>query len=647
MALAGYLPPIVAQIIADTKGLTAGVGVAKKELGTLEGAFTKLAGVGKYALIGLGVSAAAIGYESVKLAMNFDQTMELIATQAGAGQSEVDKLKGSVLALAPAVGIGPQKLAEGLYHIESTGYRGQAALDILTASAKLAATGMADLDTVTYAMSGTMSAGMKDIKDAADATSYLNQIVGSGDMKMQDLAAAIGTGVLPSFKSAGLGMTDFGAALATITDNSTPADEAATRLRMTISLMAAPSGKAVDALASIGLSSTSLADDMRKPNGLLVAVMDLKKHLESAGLTASQQNAVIEHAFGGGKTSGAILTLLDESDRLAKKYTDMGTQATRAKAQQEAWAEQQKQFKQQLNELIAQLQAWGVKIGNWLIPKIQELVRWLGSVVGWLEKHKGVAQALAVIIGSVLVVAIAAYTVAMIQAAIATIGATWPILLIIAAVAALAFGIFELVKHWSTVWNWIKQITSDVWHWIYQYIWVDGIYKAFANVKDWLKNLQNWWGDAWNAIGSALKWVWDHTIGPIINFISAGIRDVTNAFNALTGGTGASAPTVRGNAFDSLPHHDKGGFVAGPIGSPQLIVAHGGEYVLTADQARGIGRTAPASSAAAQPITLHATFVMPDGRQIRTEVLRYGRRAGLNASDLFSDAAVQGSLVRS
>jgi hypothetical protein len=36
-------------------------------------------------------------------------------------------------------------------------------------------------------------------------------------------------------------MNDFGAALATITDNATPADEAATRLRMTVSLMSAPS----------------------------------------------------------------------------------------------------------------------------------------------------------------------------------------------------------------------------------------------------------------------------------------------------------------------------------------------------------------------------------------------------------------------
>jgi hypothetical protein len=44
---------------------------------------------------------------------------------------------------------------------------------------------------------------------------------------------------------------------------------------------------------------------------------------------------------------------------------------------------------------------------------------------------------------------------------------------------------------------------------------------------------------------------------------------------------------------------------------------------------------------------LHATFVMPDGKTMRTETLRYARRAGLDPSDLYSNAAVQGSLSRS
>lgn len=552
MALGGYLPPVVAEVVSEIGKYSAGMGEVKAQMSTLEAAQTKLAAVGKVAAAGLAVGIAGVAYESIKLGMAFDQSMEVIHTQAGASQAEVDKLKGSVLALSGAVGIGPEELATGLYHIESTGMRGAAAMDVLTQAAKLAKIGMTDLDSVTYAMSGVMSIGMKDVSNAADAISYLNATVGMGDMRMSQLTAAIGTGILPSFKSAGLGMKDFSAALATIADNSTPADEAATRLRMTIAMMAAPSGAAADALKSIGLSSTALADDMRGPNGLLTAVMDLKHHLEATGMSATEQNAVIEHAFGGGKTSGSILTLLEETDRLKSKYDQLGTAASRAAATDDAWAQQQKQFSQQWSQFVATLEAVGVKIGNVLIPKLQDAFAWIG-------KNGDKVKELAAIIGGPLLVAIAAWIVVMIQAAYANIAATWEILLIIAAVAALAYGIYELVTHWSTVWNWIKKIAADVWgwlvgawhatinwlvmaagwvktkiidpivHWFEHYLvapikfYLDVIVAGFKFAWGFLSviigDFKDRWDEIWAAIVIMFTWVWNTALKPIFDAI--------------------------------------------------------------------------------------------------------------------------------
>lgn len=499
MAIGGsFLPPVVAHLIADIGQFTAAMGTARAEMGTLAAANAKLAAVGKVAMIGLGIAVAAVGYESVKLAMNFDQTLELVKTQAGAGRAEVDMMKKAILDLAPAVGIGPEKLAEGLYHIESTGFRGKEALDILTASAKLAALGLADLDVVTFAMSGTMAVGMKDIRDAADATNYLNTIVGMGDMRMEKLASAIGTGVLPAFKSAGLGMMDFGASIATITDNSVGADEAATRLRMTVSMMAAPSGPAIKALKSIGLSQYDLANDMRQPNGLLIAVQDLKKHLEESGLSAVEQNAVIARAFGGGRTSSAIQTLLGETERLETKYHQLGDAESRAAKAQEAWADQQKQFKQQLHELTAQLQVWGIKLGNWIIPKLQESAKWMST-------HTETVKIAAIAIGTILVVAIGAYTVAMVQAAIATIAATWEIMLIVLAIAAIGVGIYMLVKHWDVAWGWIKKTSKSVWDFL-KANW-DGLVKGFFIAVGWIKS---------NVIDPIVRFWSDHFVQPTL-----------------------------------------------------------------------------------------------------------------------------------
>jgi TP901 family phage tail tape measure protein len=613
MGLAGYLPPIVAQIIADTGKFSAGMGEAEKKLGGLGGAFNKLAGVGKMAFAGIAVAAAAIGYESVKLAMGFDQAMELIHTQAGASQAEVEGLKDKVLALAPAVGIGPEKLAEGLYHIESTGFRGKAALDILAASAKLASTGLADLDTVTFAMSGTMSVGMKDIKDAADATSYLNTIVGMGDMKMGSLAAAIGTGVLPSFKSAGLGMTDFGAALATITDNSTPADEAATRLRMTVSLMAAPSHKAADALKSIGMTDTQLAMDMRKPNGLLVAVQDLKKHLGALKTDAEKVAAekTLENAFGGGKTSGAILTLIDETDRLKSKYEAMGTGASRAKAQSEAWAQQQKQFSQQVKNIVAQLQAWGVKIGNWLIPKLQALM-------AWVSQHKQQAKELAIVIGVVLVAAIAAFALSMVVAAAEILIAYGPI---VAGILLIGIIIYEFWKHWKTIWHWICTVVDDAKTWV-EHTW--GKFIGLFTLNNFKKI-----GDALfhDLIVAPAKFALNFVVGlfdSLIDHINSGI---ISSINAVTGLIGISPiPNI-----PHIPMLAKGGIVTGP--TLALLGEAGPEMV-----------TPLSGSNAGGDIVINQTIVTPDGQVLRNQQLRYARRAGLKPTQLFP--ASTGSLVR-
>lgn len=635
MAIAGYLPPIIAEVLAETGKFHAEMNGVSTKLGGLESGFGKLAAAGKVAMGALVIAAVGVGYESVKMAMSFDQTMELVHTQAGASQAEVDALKDSVLALAPSVGIGPEKLAEGLYHIESTGMRGKAALDTLEQAAKLAAIGMADLDDVTYAMSGVMSVGLKDVNNAADAIAFMNATVGMGDMRMDKLTQAIGTGILPAFKSAGLGMVDFSAALATLADNSVPADEAATRLKMTVALMSAPTAAAGAALHEIGMTSTQLANDMRQPNGLLVAVMDLKTHLEKSGKTAVEQNQIIEHAFGGGRTSGAIMTLLEESDRLKSKYEQLGTSAGRAAVTNEAWAKQQQQFSQQVHELVSQLQTWGIKIGNFLIPKIEHLV-------GWISKHKDQVKILAIAVGSVLVVALAAYTVAMIKAAGATIAANWEILLIIAAVAAIAVGIYELVKHWDQAWGWIKRIAGDAWHWIYQEVW-QPLVRAYHWVKDELDILEGYWQTGWARMGKALQWIYDHSIGPIIHAIKSAIDGAKSALDTLSGAT--EQPKFKKDVGKPIGSFDSGGTVPGPKGRPMLAIVHGGEEVLSNDQIAAMGRSPATSRGALRggssgsgsggDVVVQARFVMPDGRQIRTETLRYARRAGIAPSELY------------
>src|SRR5581483_5418589 len=87
----------------------------------------------------------AIGAVATKMAVDFNKQMLMIQTQAGASAKEVRNLSGQVLELAKTTPQGPVQLAQGLFHLESIGLRGAAAMRTLRISALAAGMGMASL----------------------------------------------------------------------------------------------------------------------------------------------------------------------------------------------------------------------------------------------------------------------------------------------------------------------------------------------------------------------------------------------------------------------------------------------------------------------------------------------------------------------
>src|SRR5581483_11811762 len=99
-------------------------GAADTSSATLKKQGEAMQTVGRTAL-GLTAPLIAVGAVAGKMAMSFQQSMELLHTQAGASQQEVNKLSKSVLNLASSgVVQSPQQLSEGLFHLESIGLRG-------------------------------------------------------------------------------------------------------------------------------------------------------------------------------------------------------------------------------------------------------------------------------------------------------------------------------------------------------------------------------------------------------------------------------------------------------------------------------------------------------------------------------------------
>lgn len=406
----------IGELVVKLSGSNAALKTALLESGTASEAFATraeassarssaaLRGVG-LAAVGITAGVIAFGAEATHSAASFQASMELIRTQAGATQVEVEAMSKGILELAPKVGTGPEALAAALYHIESAGLRGAKALDVLTIAAEGAKVGHANLESVTNALVAANQSGVKGITSMAQAMGTLNGIVGAGNMRMQDLADAFGTGVLSSAKNFGVSIQSLGAALASMTDQGIPAVDAATRLNSAMRLMAAPTSKAVKELASIGITSTQLAGDLRSPGGMLTAIQDLKTHLEASGLSATQQAALLANAFGG-KQSGGILTLVGNIDLLKAKVDAVGKGAGGFGA---AWAATAETADQAGADIEASFSSITDSVGTGLLPAISKVlgvfVPVVQGVAAWAAANQPLAATILLVVGGVAALA--------------------------------------------------------------------------------------------------------------------------------------------------------------------------------------------------------------------------------------------------
>lgn len=339
-------------------------------------------GLGKLAKAGLMVGAAlaagvAVGLvDGTKKAVAFEAEMKKIQTQAGATEKDVGLLSKQVLELGKSTQQGPEKLAESLYHLKSVGMDNVQAMTALKTASDLAAVGGSDLEATTNALAGAWRTGIKGAESFTKTASTVNAIIGAGNMRMEDMVAALGTGILPTAKTFGLTFAQVGGALALFTDEGIDSASAATRLRMSISLLAAPSRAADKQLAKIGLTGTMLGKAMRSKDGIIGAITLLSDHLDKSGLDATHQAALLSRAFGGGKSSSAILSMVNNLDVLRKKQDQIDASMGKYGP---AVVAQRKTAQAQFNLIKSNFEVFSIKAGNLLLPPVTSFTTYLNK----------------------------------------------------------------------------------------------------------------------------------------------------------------------------------------------------------------------------------------------------------------------------
>ena len=288
--MAEKLPPVVVEIIAKYESLKAGLGEAKAEVGKFEskaaGAFGGVAKAGKIALGGIAIAAVGVGYESVKMASEFQKDTNLLVTAAGESPKALAKIRSGIEDIATATGTSLPMLTEGMYQVEKGGYRGADGLRILRAAAQGAAEEGANLSTVTNAMTTVMKDYGIKADHSVQVMNALKTAAGGTKDTMENFSASLSS-VLPVAASAGISFDQVGGAIATMTQSGESAQLASQHLAFTITSLMSAGTKATKTMQQFGISSTDLAQNLSKRGlggSLDYLVNTIGQHLGPQGL---------------------------------------------------------------------------------------------------------------------------------------------------------------------------------------------------------------------------------------------------------------------------------------------------------------------------------------------------------------------------
>jgi TP901 family phage tail tape measure protein len=293
-------------------------------------------------------------------------------------------------------------------------------------------------------------------------------------------------------------------------------------------------------------------------------------------------NAAAFDAFGksGGKMAGLIREGKLSYDDLKASIAD-GDTIGKATTDTEDFAEK---FTKLKNRIMAALEPFATKV----FEKVGEVMDFIGpkidQVSKYFEDNKGAMTAAQIAIGA-LVIACVILTGVMVVLAIAELGVTWPLVLLIVIIALV---IAAIVYLWVKF-DWFREAVIYI---------AATLRNAFFMIKDALVT-------AFNAVWDAIQWMWEkfNWLKDGIGSVFGGIKDaiigafkaafnkVVEIWNGTLGQIGFTTPSwlgPLGNKTFSVPKltawAHTGGIVGGMPGTNVPMMLQTGEMVLSQDQ---------------------------------------------------------------
>ena len=335
----------------------------------------------------VGVGAVIVGY-GLKAAYDYGKAIEKIGFQSGASEAEVNRLKKHILDLSVATASSATELAGSYVLIEQAGFRRAKADEIAVNAAKLAKLTNTDLATSTKDLIAVQALQLNGSKSAAETTAMLVELNRNHVGTLEDLSNLFGGKLSATMKTFGISTASAGAGIEAITKHGIAANVATQGLTVGMTKLLTPSAKIDKSLHAIGLSQRRIADDLHKPNGLFVALSDMKTHLIAAGVPAKDFGGYIS-SLAGARGAAGLGVMMQYLDEMKKAYPDLLNSQQKF---DEAWAKFQQTPEFKFDKLKSEFNKAMIQVGNVLLPVAIDVANAFLNAQKYFDKHPLVAQ---------------------------------------------------------------------------------------------------------------------------------------------------------------------------------------------------------------------------------------------------------------
>jgi len=352
---------LFARIGADLSGLEKGL--AQTET-MLVGAGKKMTTLGGDLTRNLTLPLAALGGVAAKSAIDLDKEMRNIQSISKSTDSEISELSGTFVDMSTDMRKttdSAKNLAAGFYQIQSSGFEGSAAMDVLEASTKAGSAGLASTATAAEAIAASLNAYGESADQAGAISDVLFETVNRGVVTFGELSGSL-SNVIGVAAQAGVSIETVGAAVATMTKQGMEGAEATTALNQLILGLIKPSEDLATAIDSLGYSSGQAMLDALGLQGTLQALSD-------AGFNSTESLAEL---FPNVRALRAALSLTGAGAQMFVE--DLEAMENAAGATDAAFQEQTKSIASQLKNLTNELTALGIELAGVVTPAATEMV---------------------------------------------------------------------------------------------------------------------------------------------------------------------------------------------------------------------------------------------------------------------------------